>query len=231
MKESILEIVKSGVMENKIIFSFTGDLDNLGIYVAKNGRAWAECLVDLYNEKINELLTDFCNKNKIEAKIFLSGEEVFGIGYVENLGTFDLFNKYLDEVANIIKNFDFHENEYVGISFGCLLVENEICNEFLKDSSFESYIKFMVNIRSQLAISLDASKFEDLKTTDNVNLIAYRNVVYSRMLKYKEETKIILKHLSNNIEKYDVAMKNFGDEYGITAEDRKRLDEIMLDEI
>ena len=40
-----------------ILFGITGDIDNLGIYVAKNGRAKAENLVDLYNQIIrNELI-------------------------------------------------------------------------------------------------------------------------------------------------------------------------------
>lgn len=33
------------------LFAITGDLDNLGVYVARNGRPAAENLVDLYNQQ------------------------------------------------------------------------------------------------------------------------------------------------------------------------------------
>lgn len=37
------------------LWAITGDLDNLGVFVAQNGRATAENLVDLYNRVIENI--------------------------------------------------------------------------------------------------------------------------------------------------------------------------------
>lgn len=65
------------------LFAITGDLDNLGVYVARNGRPAAENLVDLYNQTIRNYLEMWTveNQGKIMSLAFVpGGEEVFVMG-------------------------------------------------------------------------------------------------------------------------------------------------------
>lgn len=48
----IFEFLRTINLQNSAVFAFTGDIDNLGLFVAANGRAKAECLVDEYNNVI-----------------------------------------------------------------------------------------------------------------------------------------------------------------------------------
>lgn len=62
------------------LFAITGDLDNLGIYVARNGRPAAENLVDLYNQITRNFLESWVTENRSSIKTLSfvpSAEEVF----------------------------------------------------------------------------------------------------------------------------------------------------------
>ncbi len=52
----IMEMFLEYQQREGILFAITGDLDNLGVYVARNGRPAAENLVDLYNQTTRNFL-------------------------------------------------------------------------------------------------------------------------------------------------------------------------------
>ena len=65
------------------LFGITGDLDNLGVYVARNGRPSAENLVDLYNQSTRNFLEGWVVKNRLNVQslsFIPSGEEIFIVG-------------------------------------------------------------------------------------------------------------------------------------------------------
>ena len=59
----VMEIFLDYSSQRGELFAITGDLDNLGIYVARNGRPAAENLVDLYNQTIRNFLEMWTAEN------------------------------------------------------------------------------------------------------------------------------------------------------------------------
>ena len=92
----IMEVFLEYQQGSGVLFGITGDLDNLGIYVARKGRPAAENLVDLYNQTTRNFLERWTAENRpnIETLSFVpSGEEVFIVGIAGNESTAqDLFS-------------------------------------------------------------------------------------------------------------------------------------------
>ena len=91
-----MEVFSEYQQGDGVLFGITGDLDSLGVYVARNGRPAAENLVDLYNQTTRNFLERWTAENRpnIETLSFVpSGEEVFIVGIAGNESTAqDLFS-------------------------------------------------------------------------------------------------------------------------------------------
>lgn len=104
------------------LFGITGDLDNLGVYVARNGRPAAENLVDLYNQTTRNFLERWTTENgtDIQTLSFVpSGEEVFIIGIAsgENAAQ-DLFSRLRDGVMELMRSQRYIDLGETSASFG-----------------------------------------------------------------------------------------------------------------
>ena len=211
--------------QNKM-FAITGDVDNLGIYVAHHGRATAEGLVDEYNEIIKESFVNFCDTNSIDAYISLSGEEIFIVGLIS--GSIDIpdLDRFMNQNVNYIIQTKARKFEsYVTISFGVFEVSEfneqlQLQLKKLKHCTAENYTieldLLVLMLRTQLALCLDKEKFSTLGISEEKKLILYRNVVYAKMLQYKKETRKILVNLHKIIDEYPVLVERCGTKYGIS---------------
>lgn len=217
MEKKIYSIIEDALNNDKKIFALTGDLDRLGIFVAKNGRSKAENLVDRFNIKIECLLKEYFYKNSIKAVLHMAGEEIFAIGCYspKNKNLFNELKEYLNNSINpCLKELEFSSNEDdVTISFGLIDVDLEDCRNLLKNHNEHEFYLFLQTIREKLALSLDESKFSDLNITNNLTPVFYRNIVYYKMLKYKQETNNLIKKFSKKSNEFldlSIINKNYG---------------------
>ena len=83
----VVDVLREYVEDGGSLFGITGDLDNLGIYVARNGRPSAENLVDFYNQIIRNYIQGWVidHSDSLRSVAFVpSGEEVFVVGISKN---------------------------------------------------------------------------------------------------------------------------------------------------
>lgn len=155
---------------NDFLFALTRDIDNLGIFVANNGRPLAENLVDVYNHLIGIFLYDFTKKHP-EIKIFHlvpSGEEVFAIGVCESKEVIKEFFQYIESGINLWIKDNTPETIFdkdVTISFGKAILNDKIDIEKIKKLSIliekkdnivttSVYLSIMQKIREILSYQL-----------------------------------------------------------------------------
>lgn len=215
------------------LFGVTGDIDNLGVYVARNGRAKAEMLVDTYNRLIGSIYYDFIESKPhefFETCFLPSGEEVFVLGVAaDHTSAESLFDHlHTTNAAMIFAETSLNVGG-TGITFGC--------NTFGNGSMFSAisalltaigdedvtasnalYIELVGEIRSKLSIELDRKKFSSLGANKGDEILL-RNIIYLKTLQYKEETRRLLisvqKKLRQSPEAKSVANSLLGDEYGL----------------
>jgi hypothetical protein len=211
------------------LFGITGDLDNLGVYVSKNGRPLAENLVDVYNRLIGAFMYSFTNRHRNKIPRFCmipSGEEIFSIGVTTDTSVARKFFKILATDVNdfIHANAPF-SSDYVTASFGCKVFPNKTIRQAastlvelarrrrVKETSV-AYLELMLIMRRELAYELDRAKFFSLNASELDLVVFFRNVVYAKLREYKEETR--------------KALLTLADETGSSGELRKRLQQSTL---
>jgi hypothetical protein len=194
------------------IFAISGDIDNLGIFVSRRGRAEAEILVDSYNRIMGKYFYDlYTDKNKfVDFVIIPSGEEIFVIGLAKKIKD---VNESFEVLKNNINRFIFANSpildKKVTVSFGCSLIDDCIkqreLNKFVKcegvnvDDANNSYINISRSIREKLAKEMDLSKFSDLLNREDLSIFL-RNIVHLNTLNNKKETRILIKRIIQIIE-------------------------------
>lgn len=246
--DKIFSIVKYYVNHPDVnLFGITGDINNLGVYVAQNGRSKAENLVDIYNQLISNFMDSYVEKhcNKIK-KFYLmtSGEEVFALGAVADyLSAENFFITISNTINNFIQfNFPLAPND-VTISFGCKIFSNksilQMSDNFVKQVSKENikksnlaYFELMNIMRDELSYELDSVKFNSLNAKELELIILFRNVVYANLLNYKETTQKCLNVLSDKAIKNEDIRKLIKEsilnrKYGISDKERKMINKII----
>lgn len=225
----IMEVFLEYQPENRVLFGITGDLDNLGVYVARNGRPAAENLVDLYNQITRNFLERWTTENRpnIQTLSFVpSGEEVFIMGIAsDESAPQSLFNQLRGGVMELM-----HSQKYIDVggtsaSFGGKVFGDElnpkinllvdaVRNNKLDEEVFPLYLEVLSEIRRDTAIELDKQKFKDI--LDGNYPVEIRQLVLTRMLLYKKTTRQVVESL-NQLPKEDVAflLHMLGDIYGI----------------
>jgi hypothetical protein len=118
----VMEVFREYTEEGGMLFGVTGDLDNLGIYVARNGRPSAENLVDFYNQIIRNYLQGWVAEHHdlLGSVAFVpSGEEVFlvGISKYSELPQ-RLFNEIRDGVMKLAREQQYIDIGDTATSFG-----------------------------------------------------------------------------------------------------------------
>lgn len=217
-----------------VLFGITGDIDNLGIFVAKNGRAEAEVLVDSYNRIVGLMYYEFIrahSDNFFETYLLPAGEEVFIIGTSSDENIVNHLFRYIEkiDIPKIIRKSGLTNVSATNISFGCSLLTKEVDASALSEllSAIDSgdvlvanqlYVEIIRRLRETLAIQLDKKKFKDI--SEEVELVELlRKIVYTKTLEYKDTTKDILKRMGTKIdsddETKDTLSKTFGRGHGL----------------
>lgn len=193
---------------HRILFGVTGDIDNLGIYVARNGRAKAEILVDTYNRLIGSIFYDFLELRPhefFETCFLPAGEEIFILGTTADRQSAEaLFNRLnsAEAPATLAENTPFSVDD-TGITFGCGTLGDDLVSfssidpllfaieagDMEKANSL--YVYILGEIRMRLSIELDRRKFASLEVKEGDEALM-RNLVYLKTIQYKEETRELL---------------------------------------
>ena len=146
------------------LLGITGDIDDLGIYVATSGRALAENLVDIYNQYLRQYFYEWESDNSkalIDVCFIQSGEESLLLGACKHIKPVELFfdNIYYD-INGIIKNNSYISPAKTTISFGSAFINNPsldqkieiLINKILHDISFDP-IPYICRLWRKLGIS------------------------------------------------------------------------------
>lgn len=221
-----------------IIFAISGDIDNLGIFVSRKGRAEAEILVDSYNRIMGKYFYDlYGDKDKfVDFVVIPSGEEIFLIGLAKR--TKDI-NESFKILKNNINKFIFNNSpildKTVTVSFGCSIIdeciEKKELDKFVKyegvhiNKANNSYINISRSIRGKLAKEMDLSKFSDLLKKDDLSIFL-RNIVHLNTLKNKKDTRVLIKRIIKLLEedkiKMEVVSKSiFNKKRGLSKDEKK----------
>lgn len=229
------EFLKTIDLQESTIFAFTGDIDNLGLFVAANGRAKAECLVDEYNNIIEGEISNFCLDRGIKLILSMSGEEVFGIGCAKDNITINQMEDFLKfQINDCLKHKASLFQDEVTISFGVASVDFDkreslidIQNSKIFCDTTENIVnQFILDTRVALTTALDKAKFSNLPCSSEDSFIFYRNIVYAKMIQYKRETKHILTNISK-LKDFQEISEAFGKEYGVNSEQFDLLTDII----
>lgn len=224
----IMRVLNKAVEFHKaFLFGITGDIDNLGLYVARNGRARAENLVDLYNQFIRREFTHWCTLHEdiiVDYAYVASGEEMLMMGLATSRPRVEgLFHDLSLRLNRIIRHNQHIDPEETSISFGCSILQDTSLDESIKrltdeigsasDShTFNRYLMVMESIRECLARELDKAKFSSLGKLAIGNEILLRNIAYAHVIEYKHGTakslKTLVEHLSGLVSEHDVDSLN-----------------------
>lgn len=225
------------------LFGVTGDIDNLGVYVARNGRAKAEVLVDTYNRVIGSVFYQFVGQQPHlfhESHFLPAGEEVFILGTCAAMQAAETLFEHLNgvPVSKLLIEAGFEDEvATTDVSFGCRVLNQSIDDVQIREllAQIESgnvvganriYVTVIQQIRNLLAHELDLRKFGDL-TEDKQVAIFLRNLVYAKTLEYKDSTRYLL-HKTGRQVADDQAVREkcaaiFGSEYGLGNKDHTRI--------
>jgi len=224
------------------LFGVTGDIDNLGIYVARQGRAKAEILVDTYNRLVGVIFCNFIESHPhefFEVCFLPAGEEVFILGTIADSDSarllFDRFHSV--GVARIL-----HKNSPINIgstniTFGCNTFDSDFMSskvsallDVVENGNMSSantlYAEVLGEIRLKLSIELDRRKFSDMEPSIGDEILL-RNLVYLKTIQYKEETRKLLVEVNGKL-KHSPEIRQtlkslIGDKYGLQDVDSTQL--------
>lgn len=217
------------------LFGISGDFDNLADYVAIQGRARAQNLVDFIIRSliisINRWAASNCNSVK-DFAIIPAGEEPVVLGLCEDRSIIlELFQNLSTSIDESIEQCPIPEAATVSITFGGIIIgKDEFCDQgnplflFEEDSGtatgLSNYFRIMENIRTLLSISLDRNKFENLMVNSDTDPIAYRNIASFLLTNHKVEARKKLLSINQNYQKTECKrlMSILGCEYGVISE-------------
>ena len=211
-------------------FGVTGDIDDLGIFVAQYGRAHAENLVDYisaitedyfltWREHHDTLISSFA--------IVLGGEEMLVLGTSkEGSPLNEMFRSCRHDVNGVLSSDQFFPLGNLTISFGCALFRQDdlmpMINQLLAYDSdgvttYSAYIEVMYTVRRVLSVCLDLQKFGTFQHESPELAIAYRNLVYFDLLRHKERSKTLLALAANSWEasSHSRPLRDVWDDYGM----------------
>jgi hypothetical protein len=180
----------------------TGDIDNLGLFVASNGRAKAENLVDIVNHVVGDSLNVFFDQRSNDFPVHCllpAGEELLILAVCHRKTAFEDFSAHLSSMTEAIHRCSPIPASSIGISFGTKIfkkkfvhgrVRNLIRAVYASDNSVANtfYLDIMHDLRHELAEDLDRQKFHSLQG-GRESPTMYRNLVYQETIEYKYRAK------------------------------------------
>lgn len=230
--QEVMELFQKCSESNSLLlFAITSDIDNLGEYIAYNGRAKGQNVVDFYMNVIGEYVS--VTQNKIPNLVFIpAGEEVSIFGLVNSHKDYDSFIRDLESFVNEKLTNSIFSTASTGITFGGkIIVENYILERiknFVDDLSTdnfntsETYYNILELIRTVISPIVDINKFKSLCVSQKSDAIFLRNLIYLELLNYKKRTKELLESVTLNKNNLQID-RELRHEYGLTDEKIKRL--------
>lgn len=200
--KKILRVLEVYIGSGARLIGATGDIDNLGLFVASNGRAKAENLVDIVNHVVGDSLNTFFDhrSNDFPAYCLLpAGEELLVLAVCHRKAAYDDFSAHLSDMTGAIHQCSPIPARSIGISFGTRFFKKNFAYPrarkliravYASDKSIANklYLDIMHDLRHELAENLDKQKFRSLKGGDELPTM-YRNLVYQETVEYKRKTK------------------------------------------
>jgi hypothetical protein len=200
--KKILRVLEVYIGSGARLVGVTGDIDNLGLFVASNGRARAENLVDIVNHVVGDSLNTFFDQhaNDFQAHCLLpAGEEMLVLAVCRGKSSFEDLRAHLQGMTKAIHRDSPIRADRIGISFGARIfkkgyghrrVRKLIRSVYATDKSAANilYLDIMYDLRHQLAEELDKEKFRSLQG-DRGSPTMYRNLVYRETVEYKRNAK------------------------------------------
>jgi hypothetical protein len=228
-------LMRYHVEKEAFLFGITGDVDNLALFVARNGRARAENLVDLINRILERTLRFWAKNNEdsiIDIALIPSGEEPLVVGLVRKADVaLSLFDEIHQSVNGPLSTDARIEGEKVSITFGCAVIDSRFLyhngtpltlkmEDAQTERGLNNYFATVEVIRTVLARSLDKRKFHTLRPTHSDFSVSFRNLVYFLTLKHKAEISEILARIAGCQDNADVRplLEKLAVDYGITPE-------------
>lgn len=195
------------------MFGITGDLDSLGVYVARRGRPEAECLVDEYSQITRNYFRNWVNQHPLDVLVSTfvpGGEEVLMMGVSRKTQpVYDLIANMRSRVMEQAKQYEQAGLTNLGdtaTSFGGVIFNPdryarsliEVVSKFdagLHDTEvYPAYRRLLVEMRTDMALALDTEKFKTILNGQYPKEV--RLLVYRQMLEYKAGTKMLLERLN-----------------------------------
>lgn len=226
-----------------ILFGVTGDLDNLGVYVARNGRAKAEILVDSYNRVIGSIFYYYIGQHPHlfhESHFLPAGEEMFIIGTCADEAVAKGLFQHLQNasIPQILVQAGLDpEITATDVSFGCCVLNPHIDIALVDDmlaridgddmiGANRAYSAVMQQLRGVLATLLDLEKFGDISQDEQIAVLL-RNTIYVKTLQYKESTRNLVlglgKRIATQQEVKDHCVVLLGNKYGLQNKDHAKI--------
>jgi len=237
----IMEVFREYIQEGGTLFGVTGDLDNLGVYVARNGRPSAENLVDFYNQSIRNYLEEWASTNydSLRSIAFVpSGEEILLMGISKDITLPQtLFDEIKDGVMKLARDQKFIDIGDTSASFGGVIFGDKYKEETRKmiktfdtgsgdEIIYPMYLQLMKSMRGEMAVALDTQKFKDILGGNFP--VEMRQLVLSRMLLYKRATRqIILALNSLSHDEISQILGLVGNVYGVEGGKEDEIDNLL----
>lgn len=222
--------------DNLKLFAITSDIDNLGEFIAYNGRARGQNLVDYYTNITAEFVFGRLETGEPQQIVFIpAGEEVSILGLCHSEIEFEKFIRDLNLfIKDKIRNAKIFTG-LTGIKFGGKILDEDYIKDMIHHfvniqnnpeyESFEEYYEILYEIRTAVTPHVDYEKFKTLGISEKQDIIFLRNVIYHELLGYKKNTKELLQNMAENKSTLDVA-EELTKDYGLDEEKIKIVAEI-----
>ncbi|MBL1214207.1 MAG: hypothetical protein HND52_12685 [Ignavibacteriae bacterium] len=188
-------------------------------------------------------MKEFIVANELDENNYVylpSGEEISLFSVGNNYETLKLFKYYLDQSVNdeIIKNNIVGFNKFT-ISFGSFTFKKEeiiekidnFLSNIKNDSSNKAakeYYEFLYLLRKPVEKNIDIEKFKSLVGNKDNGVVALRNFIYFKMIKYKNNLTNTLPIFNSIINSYDPhQVKELTNTFGIDNKKAKIIDKII----
>lgn len=215
-------------------FAVTSDINSLGLYIARNNRAKAENLVDLYNIILDSIVTEYqTTQDQIAERILFipSGEETTILGVCGDIHKTDQWISQLaDTIQARVRESGLIDPGNTRIVFGWTFLQAGELLQSIKDlaegydeansgSSAQTYYAVMEQLREILARKIDANKFRHLTEGDDDRAVLYRNMSLAEYADHKVATEKLLRALRDRLGKNNLVIpKVLQEHYGVNDE-------------
>lgn len=233
MRKEVIEVFQAVLdCPEHHFFGLTGDIDDLGIFVAHHGRAHAENLVDYVSAITEHYFQNWKLHNLASLSSFAflqGGEEMLLLGTcASDLPLRELFSESRTNVDRLLGESEFFPVDNISISFGCAIFQR---NDFVHRITrllagynniavdCRAYLEIMYLLRRTLSVCLDLEKFRMFENLHPEIAIACRNLVHYDLLRHKDRSRGLVELAAQSLQTPQCSqiLKQISDDYGIVS--------------